>query len=39
VNADAVKPYIEKGFTLITAGVDSLFTIKSASETLSEIRG
>jgi 2-dehydro-3-deoxyglucarate aldolase/4-hydroxy-2-oxoheptanedioate aldolase len=39
INADAVKPYIEKGFTLITVGVDSLFIIKSANETLAEIRG
>ncbi len=39
VNADTVKPYIEKGFTLITVGVDSMFIIKSANETLAEIRG
>ena len=39
VNANAVKPYIKKGFTLIIVGVDSLFLIKSATETLAEIRG
>jgi 2-keto-3-deoxy-L-rhamnonate aldolase RhmA len=39
VNADAVKPYIKKGFTLITAGVDSLFLTRSAKETLASIRG
>jgi 2-keto-3-deoxy-L-rhamnonate aldolase RhmA len=39
VNADAVKPYIKKGFTLITVGVDSLFIINSARETLVETRG
>ena len=39
VSADAVKPYIDKGFTLITAGVDSLFIIKSAKEIMAEIRG
>ena len=39
VSAEAVKPYIDKGFTLITAGVDSLFIIKSANEILAEIRG
>jgi len=30
---------LKKGFTLITVGVDSLFIIKSANETLAEIRG
>ena len=39
VNADAVKPYIKKGFTLITVGVDSLFLIKSAKETLTGLHG
>jgi len=39
VNAAAVKPYITEGFTLIAAGVDSLFLIKSARETLGECRG
>lgn len=39
VNAAAVNPWIKKGFTLITAGVDTLFFIKSAKEILAEIRG
>jgi 2-dehydro-3-deoxyglucarate aldolase/4-hydroxy-2-oxoheptanedioate aldolase len=39
VKADAVKPYIEQGFTLITAGVDALFVIDSAKTTLAELRG
>lgn len=39
VNAADVKPWIKKGFTLITAGVDSLFIIKSASGMLAELRG
>lgn len=39
VSAEAITPYIKKGFTLITAGVDSLFIIKSAKEILAEIRG
>lgn len=39
VNAGAVKPYIKKGFTLITVGVDSLFLIKSAKDTLAELHG
>ena len=39
VNAAAVTPYIKKGFTLITVGVDSLFLIKSAKDTLAELNG
>lgn len=38
VNASAVRPAIENGFTLITVGVDTLFVIKSATETLEELR-
>lgn len=38
VSAGAVKPYIRKGFTLITAGVDSLFITKSARELLASLR-
>jgi len=38
VTADAVKPAIENGFTLITVGVDTLFFIKSATETLAELK-
>ncbi|HKK15818.1 MAG TPA: aldolase/citrate lyase family protein [Gammaproteobacteria bacterium] len=39
VNAAAVKPYIKTGFTLITAGVDTLLLIKSATEMLADLRG
>jgi len=38
VNASAVKPAIENGFTLITVGIDTLFVIKSATETLAELK-
>ena len=38
VTADAVKPAMENGFTLITVGVDTLFFIKSATETLAELK-
>ena len=39
VSPEAVKPYIKKGFTLITVGVDSLFLIKSAKEVLQKLNG
>jgi 4-hydroxy-2-oxoheptanedioate aldolase len=39
VSAEAVLPYKEKGFTLLTVGVDTTFLIKSASETLKAIHG
>jgi 4-hydroxy-2-oxoheptanedioate aldolase len=39
VNAESVLPYKEKGFNLLTVGVDTTFLIKSASETLKDIRG
>lgn len=39
VTAEAVKPYIKQGFTLITVGVDTLFIINSANNTLAELRG
>jgi 4-hydroxy-2-oxoheptanedioate aldolase len=38
VNASAVKPAIDNGFTLIAVGVDTLFVIKSAAETLEELK-
>lgn len=38
VSAEAVLPYKEKGFTLLTVGVDGAFIIKSATQTLKEIR-
>lgn len=37
VSAEAVLPYKEKGFTLLTVGVDTVFLIKSASETLTDM--
>ena len=37
VSAEAVLPYKEKGFTLLTVGVDTGFIIKSASQTLAEM--
>ena len=38
VSAEAVKPCIRKGFTLITAGMDALFVTKSATEMLASLR-
>lgn len=38
VSADAVKPFIEQGYTLITAGVDALMLGKSATDLLGELR-
>ncbi len=37
VSAEAVLPYKEKGFTLLTVGVDAGFIIQSATQTLSDI--
>jgi 2-keto-3-deoxy-L-rhamnonate aldolase RhmA len=37
VSAEAVLPYKEKGFSLLTVGVDTTFLIKSASQTLAEM--
>ena len=37
VNADAVMPYKEKGFNLLTVGTDTAFLINTASETLSRM--
>jgi 4-hydroxy-2-oxoheptanedioate aldolase len=38
VSAEAVFPYKEKGCTLLTVGVDTSFIIKSATQTLKDIR-
>ena len=38
VSAEAVLPYKKKGFTLLTVGVDAGFIIKSASQTLADMR-
>ena len=37
VSADAVVPYKEKGFNLLTVGTDTAFLINAASETLSRM--
>lgn len=39
VTVDAVKPYIEKGFTLITVGVDTVMLGQAARKMLGQIRG
>ena len=38
VNAESVLPYKEKGFTLLTIGVDSLFILNSAQQMLDDMR-
>jgi len=38
INASAVRSAMENGFTLITVGVDTLFVIKTATETLEELK-
>jgi len=38
LTADAVKPYIEQGFTMIVAGVDTVFIANASSALLSEVR-
>jgi 2-keto-3-deoxy-L-rhamnonate aldolase RhmA len=38
VNAAAVRPYAERGFTLIVAGVDTLLLAGAAKELLGELR-
>ncbi len=38
VDAQAVRPYIDRGFTLITAGVDSLFVLNGAQELIQALR-
>ena len=38
VTADAVKPYVERGYTLIVAGVDTLLLGTAAANLLSELR-
>lgn len=37
VNAGAVQPFIEQGFTLIAVGTDALFLMQAAQETLTGI--
>ena len=38
VTAAAVKPYVERGYTLIVAGVDTLFVGQGARTLLGELR-
>jgi len=38
IDAEAVKPYIDKGFTLVAAGVDTMYLIQGAQNGLKEIR-
>ncbi len=38
VNTESVIPYKEKGFTLLTVGVDSLFVLNSAQQVLDEMK-
>lgn len=38
VSADAVKPYIEKGYTLIIAGVDTIMLGQAARSILAELK-
>lgn len=38
ISADAVRPYMESGFTLITVGVDSLFLGQAAAGALTALR-
>jgi 2-keto-3-deoxy-L-rhamnonate aldolase RhmA len=39
VSAEAVTPYIAQGFTLLTAGCDTIFLSNSAQQTLATLRG
>lgn len=38
MSAKAVRPYMERGYTLIVAGVDVLFLTHAAKQTLSELK-
>ncbi len=38
VTADAVKPYIEQGFTMIVAGVDTVLLANASSALLTAVR-
>ena len=38
VSADAVKPYIEQGFTMIVAGVDTVLLANASSTLLTSVR-
>ena len=38
VTAEAVKPYIEQGFTMIVAGVDTVLLARASSALLTAVR-
>jgi 2-keto-3-deoxy-L-rhamnonate aldolase RhmA len=39
VTVEAVAPYLAQGYTLIVAGVDTLFLARAATQMLREVRG
>jgi 2-keto-3-deoxy-L-rhamnonate aldolase RhmA len=39
VSAAAVKPYIDQGYTLIVAGVDTILLGQAARELVAELKG
>jgi 2-keto-3-deoxy-L-rhamnonate aldolase RhmA len=38
LNADAVRPYMDKGFTMIVAGVDTVLLGTAATTLVGELR-
>jgi hypothetical protein len=38
ITVDAVRPYIDRGYTLITAGVDTLLLAQAAKGLLAALR-
>jgi 2-dehydro-3-deoxyglucarate aldolase len=38
VSAEAVRPYVEKGYTLITAGIDAMMLGRAAQDLLAELK-
>ena len=38
IDAEALKPYIQQGYTLLGVGSDALFLADSASKTLAELK-
>jgi 2-dehydro-3-deoxyglucarate aldolase/4-hydroxy-2-oxoheptanedioate aldolase len=39
VDATAVKPFIDQGYSLVVVGMDTLFLARSAEQTLAELKG
>lgn len=39
INADAAKPFIDQGYSLVVVGMDTLFLARSAEQTLAELKG